>query len=240
MKNKKKTIAFCILLGVVLLIFGIALWQADNINAVINSFKYTQEELSEMINKNQEELNKEVQEKYNVVDDFSAEDEAKIMSGEMTVEEAVEKKKEEAEKKQKENIQNEDKNNTAKQTGTKVSPEAKKKTDAIVSERIIEFYSLKAYYLGQLGQMEAKVKADYAALPKEKRNLVGKQELVSKYMSVATSLLNQCDAKMAQLTAELEKEIKAVGGDTSIVGTIKKTYENEKNLKKSYYISKLK
>ena len=148
------------------------------------------------------------------------------MSGEISVEEAVEKKLKELDEINKQN--------------DKIAPEVKKKTDKIVSEKIIEFYSLKAYYLGQLGQMEARVKADYMALPEEKQNLVGKKELVSKYMSVATSLLNQCDAKVDALTKEMEAEIKAVGGDLSIIKLVKEAYENEKNLKKSYYISKLK
>ena len=59
-------------------------------------------------------------------------------------------------------------------------------------------------------------------------------------MAVASSLLAQCNAKMAELTTQLEKEIKAVGGDTSIIDTINQAYENEKNLKKAYYMSKLK
>ncbi len=202
---------------------GFCVWQADNIKAVLNSFKYTDDQIDKMIADNKESLDKEIKEKYDIISDFTDEDEAKILSGEMSVEEAVGKKRAELEKAE-----------------IKDSNDVKNKTNKIVSNRIIEFYSLKAYYLGQLGQMEAKVKKDYLALPKEKKNLVGKKELVSKYMSVASSLLAQCDAKMAELTAKLEKEIKAVGGDTSIIDTINKAYENEKNLKKAYYMSKMK
>ena len=202
---------------------GFCVWQADNIKAVFNSFKYTDDQIDKMIAENKESLEKEIKDKYDIVSDFTEEDEAKIISGEMSVEDAVNKKRAELEK--------------AQQNGAN---DVVSKTNKIVSNRIIEFYSLKAYYLGQLGQMEAKVKKDYADMPVEKKNLVGKKELVSKYMSVASSLLAQCDAKMTELTAQLEKEIKAVGGDTSIIDTINNAYENEKNLKKAYYMSKLK
>lgn len=215
-----------IILAFLIIFGGIAIWQRDNIKAVIDSFNYSEEELSKMIAGNKEALEAELKEKYNIVGTFTEEDEKKIMSGEMSVEEAVAMKLKELDEINKQN--------------DNISPEAKKKTDKIVSEKIIEFYSLKAYYLGQLGQMEAKVLADYIALPKEKQNLVGKKELVSKYMSVATALLNQCDAKVDELTKEMETEIKAVGGDLSIIKLVKEAYENEKNLKKSYYISKLK
>lgn len=238
-KRKGIRVLLIVLACIAAVAAAVAIWQADNIKAVINSFRYTEEELSEMIDKNQEELQKEIKEKYNVDEVLSKEDEEKIISGEITVEEAVEKIKQETAEKAEPEKKTENIGGTSPvQSGT--SAEAEAKTEKAVSDKVIEFYSLKAYYLGQLGQLEAKVKADYSALPKEKQNLVGKQEIAAKYMSAASALLNQCDAKMSELTSALEKEIKAAGGDTSVVSTIKKMYENEKNLKKSYYISKMK
>ena len=222
MKKIWKTILVIIVILAVLGA-GFCVWQADNIKAVFDSFKYTDDQIYKMIAENRESLDKEIKEKYDIIGDFSAEDEAKILSGEMSVEEAISKKRAEFEK-----------------IEFKDNADVKSKTNKIVSNRIIEFYSLKAYYLGQLGQMESKIKRDYASLPKEKKNFVGKKEIVYQYMSVASSLLTQCDAKMAELTSQLEKEIKSVGGDTSIIQTINKAYENEKNLKKAYYMSKLK
>ena len=177
-------------------------------------------------------LEKELEEKVpGIVSDFTAEEEEKIISGELSIEEAVKQKEQELEEKQK---------NTANSGSSGGSYSVDTKTNEIVSKKIIEFYSLKAYYLGQLGQLESQVIADYTALPDSKKNLVGKQEIASKYMSVATSLLSQCDARVDTLLKELEASIKEVDGDLSIITTIKNAYENEKNLKKSYYMSKLK
>ena len=56
----------------------------------------------------------------------------------------------------------------------------------------------------------------------------------------SNSLMSQCDGRVATLLGELESELRAAGGDLSIITTIKNAYENEKNLKKAYYMSKLK
>ncbi len=223
-KHRKKIIIFSVLGAIIILVSAFAVVQRDNISALIKAFNYSEEDLSKMMADNKEKLEKELEEKVpEMVSDFSEEDEKKIMSGELSLEEAVKLKEKELEE---------------KKSASNVSKD--EKTSGIVSKKVIEFYSLKAYYLGQLGQLEAKAIADYKALPENKRNLVGKKEVVGKYMSVATSLLAQCDGRVEGLLKELEGEIKAAGGDLSVISTIRSAYENEKNLKKAYYMSKLK
>ena len=228
-KSKGKIILFSVLGVIVILIAATAIAQYDNISAAIKAFSYSEEEINKMVSENKEKLESELSEKLpEMVSDFTAEDEKLIMSGELTIEDAVKKKEAELEDKK-------------KSSGTSASSGvANTKANEIVSKKLIEFYSLKAYYLGQLGQLEAKVKADYSALPASKKNLVGKKEVAGKYLSVATSLLAQCDGQVETLLKEFEGEIKAAGGDLSILSTIRSAYENEKNLKKAYYMSKLK
>ena len=226
-KNLKRNILLSILVIVFVLLIAFVIMQRDNIDAAIKAFNYSEDEINEMVVKSREQLEKEVQEKLpDMVSNFTEEEEKKIATGEISVEDAVKKKQEEIDKKISE---------TSANTNTKEA-----KTNRIVNKKLIEFYSLKAYYLGQLGQLESKVKSDYMALPASKKNLVGKKEVASKYLSVATSLLYECDSKMDTLLKELEGEIKSVNGDLSIINTIKNAYENEKNLKKAYYMSKLK
>lgn len=235
---RKKRIFLIVILGVAAVLAAVAVWQRDNISAAIKSVSYSEEEIDRMLEENKKKLEEEISEKYpDAVAVLSPEEEEMIVSGEMTPEEVVEKKLAELEKKQTESKKNETKSENSKQNE---KSEENKKSNEAVNKKIIEFYSLKAYYLGRLSQIEAGVKADYASLPDEKKNLVGKQELVSKYMSTAVSLMNQCDSKVSALLSELESEIKANGGDLSVVSTIKSAYENEKNLKKAYYMSKLK
>ena len=215
-----------IILGVLALMLvilaSICVWQWENINAVIKTMTSTSEQIAQEMDDTKKQLEDDIKQQYpSIISDFTAEEEKKIIKGEMSVDEAVEVL----------NKKYEDSKNSA--TAPKVSnPE----TDRLISEKVIELYSLKAYYLGQLGQMEAVVKKDYAALPKEKKNLLGKKEIVSRYMGKAMGLLEQCDAKVETLLAELKTELETHNADTSIINKIRAAYENEKKLKKAYYI----
>ena len=218
MKKKTKVI-LTVLIFILAVCAVVAFCQRDNISAFVKSMNYSDGEIDEMLKENKKKLEAELAEKYPEISaelaELTEEEEAQIASGEVTPEEIIEKKVAEIEKKQTETK----KNNSAvnQQTKNENQKQNNKKSSEAVNKKIIEFYSLKAYYLGRLGQLEAGVKADYAALPEAKKNLVGKQELVSKYMSTAMSLMNQCDAKVSALLSELEGEIKANGGDLSII-----------------------
>lgn len=195
-----------------------AIYQRNNISAVITSVSKTEEEIAKELDNSKKQLATELEEKYStVVSDLTADEEKQIMKGELSVEEAVENINKKYEEKKTNN------NNASK-------------VDELIGDKVIELYSLKAYYLGQLGQMEATVKREYSALPKEKKNLLGIKEIANKHMGTAMSLLNQCDKQVNDLISQLEKELKSLKADTSILKTIRDTYENEKALKKAYYL----
>ncbi len=241
-KNKEmsllKKILILALLISIIAVCSLGIWQRNNIWAVIKTFSASNEELAEELNVNKKVLENKIKEEApDIVSDFTAEEEKMIMKGTLSVEEAVSnlnKRFEEAKDKNKTEKDNTDSamENTNKQKSEKV--------EKVISDKVIELYSLKAYYLGQLGQMEAMVKKEYSLLPEGKKNLIGKQALVSKYMGRATSLLNQCDSQVNELLSSLKNELKANGADTSIINTIKSSYENEKALKKAYYLSLMK
>ncbi len=229
---------FLIIVAVIAVLFaGLCLWQWDNITAVVKTFTTSEEEIKKEMDDAKKKLEEELKNEYNgIVSDFTAEEETKILSGEMTVEEAVKQlKKRYEETKNAEVEKQSEKDNSKTSTKKTTGPEV----DRLIAEKTVELYSLKAYYLGQLGQLEATVKSEYLKLPKEKRNLVGKQEIVSRYMGKALGLMNQCDASVEGILTELQSGLKALGADTAVVGKIRSAYENEKNLKKSYYYSLL-
>ncbi len=219
---KKIALLIVIILFVAIVVLGI--WQHENIMVLLKTSRSSSESIAMEIDSSKKAFEEEVQKQYpSVISDLTAEEEKKLIKGELSVEEAVSilAKKYEAVPK--------DVASQASQT----------EIDKLVGKRAIELYSLKAYYLGQLGQLEGKVKKDYLGLPKEKRNLIGKKELVTKYMSTAMGLLNQCDAKVEKILSELKADIEKLNGDTSIINTIREAYKNEKNLKKAYYIKLL-
>lgn len=224
-----KKIILLVLLIFVIGAASVTVWQWNNIQAIVQMLTNSDEELANKLDETKKSLEDELKSKYQtVIRDFTAEEERQIMKGELSVDDAVARLTKEYESiRELYNI---------KSTG---NAETDKKVDNLVGDKIIELYSLKAYYLGQLGQLEATVKREYSALPAEKRNSAGKKELASKYMGYAYSLLEQCDARVAELVDELNGELKALGADTSIIKTIESTYENEKALKKAYYLKLL-
>ena len=60
----------------------------------------------------------------------------------------------------------------------------------------------------------------------------------AKYITEIYSLESSCDAEVNTLLDSLKAELTAIGADTSIIGTIRSAYNNEKQLKRSYYMSK--
>ena len=220
-----------VLLGVILVIIvaiaALGIWQKNNIIAIIKTLSYTEDEIANEIDAAKKQLEDNLVDQYeSVISDFTAEEERKIIKGEISIEDAIKSLDEKY--KEKENSVNSSSKN-----------DNQKKVDKLIGDKAIEMYSLKAYYLGQLGQIEASVKKDYLSLPKEKRNLVGKQELVTKYMGTALSLMNQCDSQVNDVLKQLEKGLKDLNADTSVVKTIRNAYENEKALKKAYYLKLL-
>ncbi len=96
---------------------------------------------------------------------------------------------------------------------------------------------LKAQYIGKLGDLEKRAKAEYISLKKAGKAVSSKQSFVSAYVSEAAGLESQCDAQVDVILSSLQKELVRQGGDISLIKAIKKAYEEEKILKKSYYIN---
>ncbi len=232
-KGTKKTVKKVVLgiIGIILIgVVVLVVWRWNDIKAAYYFISHpTSATITEKIEKTKEEREKAISEYIEgTVRDFTEEEEKKITSGEMTVEEATEIIKQEFE------------NSVAKPEEETPKGTDKQKVDEFIAENIIQLYSYKAYYLGQLGQIEKAAMADYRALPKKDRNLVSKQSIVEKYIGTANALLIECDGKVNGIIKKLEKKLTENNMDTSIVKQISKSYEEEKALKKAYYISLLK
>ena len=85
--------------------------------------------------------------------------------------------------------------------------------------------------------MERRAIADYKSLPKEKRGLAGQKYIISKYIKEAADLEKECDGIVDGILNYLKQELESTGEDTQIIKNIKKAYEDEKVLKKSYYLN---
>ena len=117
----------------------------------------------------------------------------------------------------------------------KVDPDYQKKVSAIIAE----VYVLREKFTMQLEQMVLSAKAEYKAMPKEERTTDKLTKWARSYISKASKLERECDAKMDDIVYRLEKLIKENNGDMSLVDAVVYTYSSEKSLKKAWYMSKL-
>ncbi len=254
-KWKKWLVGICT--GLIAVIIFVLIWQWENIQAFKEAVTYTKDEIKIKINKNKEDT-KDALEAYDLgeIRDLTLEEEEELIKGELSVEDAIERI-----------INNGDEskavvnNNDELKTQNKVvlSPKEKKyepieqtkpystivpsdnlNKDKIVEKYVSQMYILQATYISKLGNVESRAREAYANLPKEEHNLIGAQKLAPQFINEGLSLERQCDNEVEAVLVAMETELKKIGEDTSIIATMKATYETQKRLKKSYYLSSIK
>lgn len=227
----KKFLKILLTILLILLIIGgaFAFWQRENISALINGARYTSEEIATQLDEKRQETKTKV-EKYisTPIQDLSAEDEEKLFKGKITFEEVSEKYNLPLDvMKEEEEVSNED-----------TSPAIDSKAiDKVIGDSVSKMYALKAKYVSKLGELERKVVEEYSKLPKEEQNQNAKKKIISKNINYVADLEKKCDDEVEQLLKTLEIKLKELKGDKEIVKTLKEAYYNEKELKKSYYLS---
>lgn len=221
---KKKLLKYIgIVCGLLIVVLGIiAFTQRDNIHSYIMSKQYTDDELTQML----------ADEKADMMDmlapylpedmrDLTAEEEFQVISGKMTVEEA----------KTAMGITNEpdveSQSNTSK----------KDQSAAIIVNYSSRLYSIKASFLGQIGALASAAENEFYALPTEERNSSSKASIIAKYLGQASSLEDSCDSQVSSTLSAMRSELDAIGADTSIVGQLQSSYEEQKAAEKAYYFS---
>jgi hypothetical protein len=243
-KKGNKILGIVLKLFVALIILALAallvlyLWQKDNINAVVNASKYTSQELKTQIEDSREEV-QTVLDEYDVtqIRDLTPEEELELCKGNMTAEEAVAiiMGSDGDTDGDGDNIQ-QDGTAYNKSDSARKSSETDPKS-AIVQKYVAQLYSLKANYMGQLGTLAQGAKAQYEADKQAYGKTKAVENAVAANLSKAASLESQCDKEVESLLSSLKSELEAIGADTSIVETMRTQYQNEKSLKKSYYLS---
>lgn len=224
-----------ILLVLVVISSILFLWQGKNLLSLINGMKYSPEELASQLDSKREELKTKVEEyTSSSINDLSAEDEEKLFKGEITFEELSEKYHLPLNVMKEDNSQLSDADANIDSTPTTNNSN---EVDKAISVGVSNMYALKAKYVSKLGGLERIVLDEYSKLPIEKQNASSKKQIVTKNLNYVADMEQQCDNEVEKVLSTLEKELKELNGDTEIVKILKEAYSNEKELKKSYYLS---
>ena len=240
----------CIVLALLAaLLAGLYWWQRENLKAVKDAASHSSEELEEKLAENQQQIRDVVDAAPEiVVREVTEEERQALRDGTMTQEELIERLLDPGEQSDstaapgmEETPPGEDAKAPAK-TLTVPAEQPKPAEDPYQKELsaiIAKVYVLREDFTMALDNMYDEAKAEYIALPAEKRTKSNLMVLASKYLSKATALEKECDARMDEIVADMEKLIQENNGDMSLVDTVVYSYANEKSLKKSWYMSKL-
>jgi len=252
--------ALCVLVAVVVFV------QWDNINAVISGIKETSEEITKKREENNKELVDKVNEYMEKeLREPTKEEKEQILSGESTVAEVfskiisentstvVEYDTEKDEFVETEKTPETDKNppgdskpiidnKQEKEESSKKNqdlPADKKSAEDIVNKYISQLYALETAYTAKAQGLISSGAKFYNGLVKNGQDRASaRASTISQFTGPVRGAMTDCDAKVESVISELEAELKAVGADTSIVETVRKTYASEKQLKLSYYSNK--
>lgn len=241
-----------ILLGFVLVVViavsALAVWQRENIAAVMKASKCSSDEIAEEISASKANTQKEI-EKYSIpiTRDFTLEEEEALRNGSLSVEEAVSRLMNTESEVQGDTAstavagtqatQSDDDNTQAdsgsvQEQGSELTPEQK-----IVTDGLTEMYTLKAYYLGELGSFEKELKTQYKEKYGSKKSAGAVAEVLQSNMTKAAAMESECDQKVDEVLSNMRSELEAIGASTDIVSVAEDSYVNEKALRKSYYLS---
>lgn len=236
--KKSIKILLTFLMIMVIIAAGVFIWQYDNITALINGLNNSTEDLAVKIDDHRNKLKTEVK-KYvpETIEDISAEDEQKLLKGEMNIDEIAEKYNLPIEYMKDEEVLIPEKVLDEIIVSDDLQSDNIKKIEKEIGDSVARMYALKAKYVNKLGELEREVIKEYTKLPKSKQNTEGKKELVMSNIDYVASLEKTCDTEVGKVVSSLEKNLKELGGDLEIIQVLKKAYTDEKELKKSYYLS---
>lgn len=228
-----------VVLGSLIIVSGIImLLQWNNIRAVTQSVQYSKVELADKIQ------SRKVEEKillanYGVtkIRDFTFEEEEALRKGIVSASEVAVKLQEALEQDEnQEEVQTQNQDQVVVQGK---SPSTQEQIQAIIAKHITSIYTIKARFIGALGQLEQEARAEFKALPKEERNMLGAQKIVLSRAGQAATLESECNKEVTKVLVSLEQELTPLTDDLSIIENIYSAYEEEKVLKKAYYLSLL-
>lgn len=101
---------------------------------------------------------------------------------------------------------------------------------------IAEIYLMKTEYTDLLANMYNDCIEEWIALPESQRTTANKYKLGFAYMAQALEKEEECDARMKEIQEKIRSLLVELGRDTSLVEEIQAAYEEEKELKKAYYL----
>lgn len=195
-------------------------WQGENIKSVVDGISKNTEEIEKQREENQTSLVEDVNVYMQIpVREFTEEEKKQIQDGETTVTDIYQKIFEEKASEEENNKETPDK-------------------DTIISRYMAELYKLQNEYTARAEALITEGANYYKKLKKQSKDAGARASTITHFTPIVRALESESDSKVESVIKNLESELKKIGADTSIIATIRQTYENEKKYKLSYYANK--
>ena len=102
-----------------------------------------------------------------------------------------------------------------------------------VQQIIADIYLLRAEFINKLDALIEEGTAEVNAIPKEKRTASVKLEFMNRYLDRGEAREADCDARLEALLSDMTAQLKADGGDLSLVEDARALYIQEKKIRKA-------
>jgi hypothetical protein len=241
-----------VLIAVLILATGyVFVFHKDLVQMVYKGVTSSQEQLEEQLDQNKQQEQKAVTDAGLNAITIDKETEQKILSGEVSQQDIadmlLDNENSQLGEQQKENPSSQQ--NPPEQTAT----QNKEQTDNVIdteqnkdqennnqkiAELVAQMYVYKAQYTSEIEKIIDSMKKEYSALPEDQKTAAAKTAIVSKYLNTISAMEAQCDAQVNSLVEQLRQALEKAGQDVSLADSILQAYKDEKEITKSYYISK--
>ena len=251
--SRKKKVARTLLvvaLAVLLCVGGLLVWQWNNVRAIINFTRFSQEELEEKLSEKDQAIKDAVDSIPNItIRDITQEEKDALKEGTLTQEELVQdliqsdpKPEQQPESKVEQPPKEEKPPAAQPEQPPQQQEEAPQQGDyeKRLSELIAQVYVLREEFLVKLDNLQAEATAAYLAIPVDQRTTKNVANLVSGYLNKGNEMELECDGRIKVIVLEMEDLLEKNGGDLSVAQLVYDTYLEEKSLKKAWYMAELK
>lgn len=224
----KKAGKIALIVAGVVIVAGVAVtaWQWNNLKAAVYLMTMDQDTLTTRLDENRQVLDTAMEEYQITPYEFSQEQIDALASGELDPQALAAQL-----------LAEEDAQQAASSADPDSTTEPFAAEKAEIRELIATMYVLRATYVGKLEVIVQEAIDEYVAGEHTAEN---RQKVVYSKFDQLTALESECDAKVADVVARLRTLLKTIGQDDTLAKEVEQTYQEEKSLKKAYYVQEFK